>query len=454
MQRIEFLHLAFQQKRYRSSAWIIRILSEFHEPAGKPLPTEDFTPIRDGRGLYFINLEGQPERIDDYVPNSGPLFGLLDEADIDRSWLPNVVGTVRTDVGRLLANALMITEPFGMKIPYINAEMSVGTIEKIVASRLEDDPREYVAAKLARRKFTPPTPDWTGDIDTGPIYVYEMLDMGRGLEILTSVMELFSYAMTRKNILPPPGIKEFKEQLIAEYGEENLNDPVILSDFEDRLKKFDAAYLKGDPAFGKFVTGKILNDSRKKLHLAMGAEGGFAKGGKITAITSSLYEGIPRDPAKITAVFNGARAGSFSRGAETVEGGVAAKKMLAAANNYVIVDTDCGSKLGLGRIWSKSIVNSIRGRTVIEGANQVKVPVEADVTVYTGQWAIVRSPAYCKLEGENICKVCAGEALGRYATGVALPLTEISAAILAARMKAMHTNALKVNDFDIDTVFT
>lgn len=454
MQRIDFLHLAFQQKKYRSSAWIVRILSEFHEPAGKPLPTEDLTPIRDARGLYFIDLEGKQERIDDYAPNSGPLFGLLDEAQIDRSWLPNVVGTMTSDVGRLLANALMITEPFGMKIPYINAELSVGTIEKIVASRLEDDPRDILQAKLANRKPIYPEPDWTGEIDNGPIYVYEMLNMGRGIEILTSVMELYSYAMTRKNILPPTGIKEFKEALIAEYGEERLNDPVVLSEFEDRLKKFDAEYLKDDPAYKKFVTGKILNDSRKKLFLSMGAEGGFAKGGKITAITSSLYEGIPRDKKKITAVFNGARAGSFSRGAETVEGGVAAKKMLAAANNYVIVDTDCGAMFGLIRTWSKEIVGSLRGRTIMEGTNVFKVGPDDDVSIYIGKNIRVRSPAYCRLDGENICKVCAGEALGRYATGVALPLTEISAAILVARLKAMHTNALKVNDFEIDTVFT
>jgi hypothetical protein len=47
---------------------------------------------------------------------------------------------------------------------------------------------------------------------------------------------------------------------------------------------------------------------------------------------------------------------------------------------------------------------------------------------------------YCKLSGDNICKVCAGKSLSQYPTGLTIPLTEVSNVILTASLKAMHQN--------------
>ena len=449
MKKNDYLKLAFKHKLYRKANWLVRNMSEFAEAPGKPLPTDPYTPMRELQGLFFLDEEGNKIKIDDYR-GSGPLFVPIDKVTVDESWAVNIEGTVETDFGILIANAIMIWEVFGGKLPYINGPVSVDGIEAMIAPRLAPDPNfENVDIPLTPEQRTPiQVRDFTG-----PVYAFENNNMSMGIELIASVMELFTVALTEKTILPPTGIKEFKAKLLKEY-EGRLNDPIVLAEFEDRLKAFDAEYLKDDPSFKKFTSGKILNDSRKKLYLDMGAEGGFAKDGEITAITNSLTEGIPTDPSQMVAAFNGARAGSFSRGAETVEGGVAAKKMLNAAINYVIQQGDCGSKFGLVRTYNKNMVKSLRGRTLIYGSKQVKVPLDAEVGAYLGQTLITRSPMYCKLEGERICSVCAGDALARYETGVALPLTEISAAILAARMKAMHTNALKVNDFDLDTLFT
>lgn len=449
MKKNQYLKLAFKHKLYRKANWLIRNLSEFAEPPGQPLPTDPYTPMREMQGLFFLDEAGEKIKIDDYS-GSGPLFIPQDKVVVDESWAVNIEGTVETDFGILITNAIMIWEVFGGKLPYINGEVSVSGIEKMIAPRLANDPNyDNIDVPLTPEQLEP-----IKERDfTGPIYAFENNNMSKGIELLASVMELFTVALTEKTIMPPTGIDKFKAQLIKEYGD-RLNDPIVLAEYEERLKAYDAEYLKDDPSFKKFTSGKILNDSRKKLYLGMGAEGGFAKAGEITAITESLSEGIPRQPDKLVAAFNGARAGSFSRGAETVEGGVAAKKMLNAAINYVIVQGDCGSKLGLERIYDRSLVGSLRGRTIIYGNKQVKVPMDADTSAYLGQTLITRSPMYCKTPGERICSTCAGDALARYETGVALPLTEISAAILAARMKAMHTNALKVNDFDLDTLFT
>lgn len=441
MKKIEFLKLAFQNKRYQEKNWCVRILSEFSEKPGAPLPKKPYTPIRDSWGISITLPTGDPVRLEDHT--SGPLFKMSDVIEVDSSWLGNIKESMTTRFGILLANALLIHHAYGDKIPFINGEVSISKVESIVAPRLTSDPPEGQEPVISEQAMS------LG----GPIFVHEYLKMGQGIEFIASIMELFTIALTEKSILPPTGIKEFKEKLNKEY-EGRLHDPIVMAEYEEKLKAFDAAYLKDDPSFGKFTSGKVLNDSRKKLFLSMGAEGGFSKDGSITPITNSLTDGYPDDPDKYVAVINGFRAGSFSRGAETVEGGVAAKKMLAAANNYVIRPGDCGSTLGLRRYYTKALAPTLQGRTVIIGKEQIKVPLGGDTSPYLGQVIAARSPMFCKLPGENICATCAGEAMARYETGIALPLTEISAAILAARMKAMHTNSLKVNDFDLNTLFT
>ena len=71
----------------------------------------------------------------------------------------------------------------------------------------------------------------------------------------------------------------------------------------------------------------------------MGAEGGnFTDKVTITPVINSLQEGWPTDPVEFTAMMNGLRYASFSRGSETVKGGVSAKYLLRAGNNFKIVD--------------------------------------------------------------------------------------------------------------------
>lgn len=444
MNKLDYLKLSFQNRQYIHRNWCVRAMATFTDPAGSAVPTEPYTLVNEPWGLAFIDDKGERVRITDYKQGDGPLFLPTTPVTIDNTWLPNVKGVIETDFGRLLANAVLITESFGTLVPYMEGEVTITAIEKIIAPLMRSNERPK--GNPIGLSNSPSTLV----MEPGQIYVHHYLKLGAGIEHLATFMDLFTIAMTKKSILPPTGIKEFKAKLIAEYGT-RLQDPVVLSEFEDKLKEFDAAYLKDDPSFGRFTSGKILKDSRKKIHLSMGAEGGF---GTLVAVTNSLTEGDPDDPEQIVAIANGNRAGSYSRGAETVEGGVAAKKMLAAANNYVIQKGDCGSKLGITRLYDKNQLEGLKGRIIISGETQKQVELDADTSVYLGRVLMTRSPMYCKLKDENICAACAGLALARYTTGISLTLTEISAAILGARMKAMHTNALTVNEFDLETVFT
>lgn len=437
MKRLEYLKQSFLAKEYLEVAWWIRALSEFFDPPGGPALTRPWTLVHQPWGLGVILPDGKVEKIDDYS-GKGPLFSLTDKVDVDSQWLVNIKTPLTTDLGILGANALLLAEVFGAKIPFMNHEVSIPKIEAIIAPILTSNPDPKDQVDLS---------------DPTKIFVFEYLNMNKGIEFICAIMELFTVGLTQKTLLPPPGIDKYRQELLAAPGL-NLDDPVQLAEFESKLLKYDAEYLKDDPSFGKFASGKILKDSRKKLHLSMGAEGGFRKDGGIIGIATPLTQGVPRDPEKAVAAINGARSGSFSRGHETMEGGVAAKKMLAASNNYVIVPTDCGSTMGIERRYTPWLLSSLRGRTVISGKTQKQIDVNADVSAYLGQVVRTRSPMYCRLPGEQICAVCAGAGMARYETGISIPLTEISAGILNARMKAMHTNSLTVNDFDLNTLFT
>lgn len=446
MKRLDFLKGSFLNKRYLESDWWVRCMSNFSDPDPAQVPKQPFTLIRQpwGLGTYDQNLEIQP--IEDYS-GKGPLFVAKDPVHVDQTWLPNITAPMDTTFGILVSNAVLLAEVFGAKIPYINKEVKISEIEKIIMPRLESNPDNYVPGQIvvAPRSVTDPQKE--------KIYVYEYLNLTKGIELIATVMDLFTVGLTQKTLLPPPGIEEKKKQMLQRPGL-NLNDPIQMAAFEKELLEFDYDYLKGDPSLDKFASGKILKDSRKKLFLSMGAEGGFRKDGGITGISRSLSEGLPTDPDQYVATINGSRAGSFSRGYETMQGGVAAKRMLAASNNYVIVEGNCGSTMGITRKYYPWLVNSLRGRTVINGSTQVKIGDSEDVSKYLGQVVRTRSPMYCRLPGEEICSTCAGDAMAKYKTGIALPLTEISHAILTASMKAMHTNSLTVNDFNLDDLFT
>lgn len=436
MKLSEFMKRSWQAGRYKEVAWWIRVFTDFVESPNAAPVTEPYYLVKQPWGLGVMMPDKSIEKIDDY-PGKGPAFDAKFPLTIDQEWVPNINVPTETTLGILLANTLLISESFGKKIPYINKEVTIDAIEAIVAPRLTSDPK----------------PGEQPSDSPQVIHVFEYMSMNKGIEVIVSIMELFTVALTRKTLLPPPGIKEYRAKLLAE-GNYNLDDPIQLADFEAKLLKYDAEYLKGDPSFGKFASGKILKDARKKLFLSMGAEGGFSKDGTIVGISRSLSEGQPRNPREFVAAINGSRSGSFSRGHETMEGGVAAKKMLAASNNYVITKDDCGSTMGLERTYHPWLVKSLRGRTIINGKTQEKVDINADTSQYLGKKIRTRSPMYCRKPGEQICSVCAGDAMARYGTGIAIPLTEISHAILTARMKAMHTNALTVNNFSIEELFT
>lgn len=435
MKKLDYLKYALERKLYTKKAWMISLFSVFQE--GEDAWKKDIYQgrlVNQAWGLSFINNSGELEKIEDSKPMV-PLFTPADRLMVDYSWASNCKEPVESSVGTLLFNHICLITCFGNKIDYLTGRVSVAQVEDIIVPRLKSNPKPG---------------EVRNDTD---IYVDEYIALGRSFEYLKGMLQLCAYAATPKGLVAPTGIKEFKAQLNKKY-EGKLTDPVQMAAYEAELKKFDEEFMKDDPTFGKFTSGKVADISRKKLFLTVGSETGFKETAEVIPVTNSLQEGWPTDPVEYTSMMNGIRTGSYARGAETVNGGVAMKYMLRAANNFKILPQDCGSKLGIRRRYTKTNAANLIGRTIIDTGKQILIENESQLGNYLGKVLTVRSPMYCKMEGDSLCKICTGEKLGRYETGLTIPLTEISRILLAASMAKMHTSGLSSAEMDLSEVLS
>lgn len=431
MKKIEYLKIAVQNKLYVHKSWIYKAFSITKPKEQQSEAYGDL--IIEPWGYSAVGSNGK-EKIDDAVANE-PLFRFKDKVKIDSSWATNLKEPIETTIGNLLFNHIAILSTFGDKFPYVTGKVQVSKLEDFIATKLQDTPEDE--SKRSNQYF----------------YVDEYTKFIDALQYLSMFSQLTTWAATPKGIVAPTGIKEFKAQLIQKY-EGKLHDPVELAKFEDELKAFDDEFLKDDPANGTFLAGKAKNVARKKMFLNVGTGLRFDNKMEVNPILSSLDEGWPTDPEHFKDAMNDLRAGSFSRGAETVKGGVSAKYLLRSANNFKIEDKDCGTYLGIRRKFKPGEEQHLTGRHVVKGNKSILVENNTIASNYLNQEIVVRSPMYCKLPGDSICRICAGERLFKYPNGLGIPLTEISSILLTASLKVMHGTVLSTAKMNLKEAFT
>lgn len=435
MNKLEYLKKSIELKMYSKKAWMIACFS-----ITKSSEIIPYILKREDWGYSFINENNETIKIDNVKPNE-PVFTFKERINIDNTWAINLNNPIESTIGNLLFNHICIIESFGKKIPYIEGKTSVPKIEAIISPILE--------SSISRKEF-----DIKGSVDkyssyeqylkernNTKIYVDEYIRFSDQIQYLSSFSQLLTYSATEKSLIPPTGLAKFKKELDIKY-QGKLNDPVELAKYEEELKQFDEEFLKDDPANGTFIKDEVKNVARKKMFLSLGAEPGFKNSISVRPITNSLYEGWETEPDKFTDMMNGLRVGSYYRGADTVKGGVSAKMLLRAANNYEIKDGDCGTKLGLYRSIDKENVKRLIGRYIIMENKLILIETPEQAEQYIGKTILVRSPMYCKSQGETLCEICSGVNLNKFKTGLTIPLTEISGIILITSLKQMHGKEL------------
>lgn len=435
MKKIDYLKLVIKNPLHQEKSWILSAFAITKTNGNShPADVRYLKLVRTDLGYFFYNDKAELEKIDD-GDLKFPLFSFSDKITVDSSWIINAPEPIETYIGNLFFNLYSIVPAFGTKFSFVTGRVSVSKIENQIAPKLLDT--EPDPSKKSNQYF----------------YVDEYLKFVDSLQFISTLSQITTYAGTRKALLPPEGIDAFKKELIKKY-EGKLNNPIELFKFEAELKKFDIEYLKDDPSFGKFLSGKVLNTSRKELFLSVGAKQGFTDSSDVAPIINSLNEGWPTEPEQITTMFNSVRYGSFGRGAETVKGGVSAKILLRAANGFKLIDKDCGTTLGIKRIYNETNQHQLEGRYILQGSKSLLMENKTYTDNYLNKELYVRSPMYCKLEGDNFCRLCSGEKLFRYKNGLAIPLTEVSGIILGASMSLVHTAELKTSKLNIQKVFS
>lgn len=439
MRKHELLLSGLRAGLYKQFDWIVSVFAITREdPEAYKGDSYTYRIVQTSTGNFCIGQNDPNELIlIDDAPVGQPLFKFDEKITVDNQVCRNVgEEPIETTVGQLLFNLISIVEAFGAKIPYVTGKVTVSALETLIAAKLIDNAKEGEASDR-----------------TDVIYVHEYLAMIDTFSYLERFAQLCAWAATEKTLVAPVGIETFKKQLLAKY-EGKLTDPVELSKYEKELQDFDDAYLKDDPSYGAFTSGKIKNIARKKMFLGLGAEDGFTQSLSVTPVINSLEEGWPTEPTQYTAMMNASRAGSFSRGAETVKGGVSAKVMLRAAGNIKIIETDCGTTIGIHRQLDETNIKQVVGREVRMKNEWVKVKNLSDAENLMGRPIIVRSPMFCKLDGDNLCSHCAGEKLAENKNGVSIALTEISSKIMTALLKAMHGKVLSTAKMNYQKALT
>lgn len=435
MKKLDYLKNAVQNNLADNLAWIFSAFCVTKEGA------DDYK--KDPYAYRLVSAYPQYRFVQgsDLVPiedssTKEPLFRFKDKITIDKTWAANVSGPIEVSIGNVIFNAIAILPYFGTRIPFIQGKLSVSDLEKQITPRLET------------------TLPATEKPDPSKIYVNEYLKFRDSLVFLEQFAPITNWSATRKGITKSPDLNKYRQQLLKEY-EGRLDDPVVFTEYEEKLKAFDREWLKDDPAFGTFLKGKVLDVSRKKIFLGIGMPERMDPKEVATPVIQTLEEGQPTDPRQMAAVLNGARFGSYSRGTETINGGVVAKSVIRVSSSYVVDMEDCGTLFGTRKVYSKDTARYLVNRTLVVKGKLVRIEKSDEAQHYVGQSVIVRSPAYCQAgPGDRLCKVCAGKPLSQFKEGLVIPMTEVSQLILTQSLKAMHGKVRSTAVVDLESALS
>lgn len=380
-------------------------------------------------GYFFMNDAGEMEKIEDAVPGA-PILGFKEKLTLVPGDIPNAPDGVETVYGNVIANWLLLVSPFGTKINFMTGKIKIGDIEDIILTMFEDDPAD--PAQKSDKK----------------IYVSEYLKFAESCFALTGFTQMCVWCNTEKNMLPPDGLKEFKEKLFEEYAR-RLGDAVAIAEMDAKLVAFDKAWRAGDEGNNFLLSGKTVNIVRKKKFLMHGGEvGPDGNTTKMTLIKNSLEEGW--DVNAFPAINNTLRMGSFARGAETMLGGVEVKWAQRASANMAVTVDDCGSTLGVNKVVSEGNYKRLIGFSLILGKGLEKIENEEQAKSKIGQRVSVRSPMYCKLDKTDFCKTCVGDRLAATPFALSTAVSAYGSTFMMISMSANHGKALSIVKLDLE----
>lgn len=428
MLKNDYFLLAMKEKLYEKKAFIISLFSIVREDYSKwkedPFP---YRLVQTPTGHFFCDPQTKELILIDDAPAGQPVLQFKSPIGLKSGDLPNLRKDITTTIGNILFNYCCIINAFNDKMEYIEGRVNVANIETEISKRLQDTPKEGEPR------------------DSKYIYVDEYIKFSNSLMYITNFSQLCVWCSTEKTMTPPPGLKEFKAQLLEKYKDQ-LSDPTVVALIDAELVKFDNEYLKDDPGQNFLLNGGKALKARKRLYLMYGAESGFSQTVNVDLIKSSLVDGWEVD--KFPIMNNALRAGSYFRGAETQLGGESVKWLLRASSNFNVTVEDCGSRLGRKTTITKDNFKKLIGFNIVTEEGSKEITEEDTDTNYLGKTLMVRSPMYCKLSSTDFCSKCLGKNLSLNPTGLSLAVSNYGSAFMLLMLKRMHASTLSIAKVD------
>jgi hypothetical protein len=434
VRKADYFKTAMKAGMYKNLSWCVSAFSLVveDEQAWKQ-DAHTGRLVRHHTGYYVVTEAKELALIEDGTPGQ-PLYRFDERLMLDIGDAPNVKEAFETSYGNFLFNWIVMVYAFDDKLAYVKGTADLGKIESAMLVRFEDDP-----SKPTDRKHN-------------VVYVSDYLRYMEAVSYLRSFSQLCVQAATEKTLLPPPGLAEYKAQLLKE-NEGHLHDLATIAKIEEKLVAFDAAWLKGDPGEKFLLGGKSRNIVRKKKFLIGGAEVGMQENavtGKLVA--NSLHEGW--DLTKFPDMLDSSRSGSYNRGAQTALGGVSVKWLLRASGNLKVGGDDCGTTMGSDFLINKEEVDKLVGMRVLKDGVSTRVPDRETAESYLGRVVRVRNPMYCTLPYTDYCKSCLGDRLSVNETGLSTAVSSYGSALMGIFMAKMHGSQLAVAEVSVDEVFS
>lgn len=420
MLKRDFFMLALKNEKVKKTNWVIRAFALTRDTNTWDQDTELLEVIQTGDKYSFVTMSDSGEKILEVIEDSNtkfPLFSSIERLNVRKGEIPNIDEDMEVTYGQMLYNYIILVIPFNDKIPYKN----IRKVESIIAERMVDDS----------------APD---DVKAANITIANYLLFTECVLSLDNYSQLFTPAATRKSMVPPPWVKEYRAELIEQY-KDTLHDPATVALIDKALVTRYREYMKDDPSMNFMISGKAIDLSAKKRFLMYGAEPGIDGAVSMDPIIESLSEGWNID--RLPAYINAQRAGSHNRGFQTRLGGEEFKWAVRSTINLLVAADDCGSTIGIPYSFTEQNIDQMVGCYAIGSKGLIHITNE-NKSEFIGKRVNLRSPMTCKLKGNNRCAKCCGDKLAMNKTGLSSAITAANSGVMYIFMAAAHAKGVRV----------
>jgi len=389
--------------------------------------------VRDGY-YYYYNQELVETAFDKPIKSDKPLLKYLDKIALEPGDLPNVSDSITTTYGNVYVNAI-ISNILGNRIPFLTGNLGkrLGELEQMIADDLVDDPQEGESS------------------DPNKITASEHTQVLSDLQTLEVLAPFVVTGGTPRNMVPPKGLKQFKEKLLKKY-KDKLDDPIIQVQIIKELQNFDEEWLKDDPSNGIVLSGKLKKVARTKSFLATGNTPNFDDEMSSNFRIKSFSEGAETDPEQLAIINSSIRYGSYARGTLTAIAGTIAKAFMQIFSSITCEDRDCGSKL-TRTIHISGDKKKFVGRNILLNGTLTLITKD-NIDSLMGSYVEARTPSYCKEKKTEVCRVCGGENLWRFREALTQAGTDLASTIIYDVFFAVLKGSSVISvDLDLEDLF-